>query len=299
MATKEQSLERERIKALGELLIAECRADEPNFDTLRSLCVNGADVCYKHAAALHWAVKGNKYPLVSFLIDNGILNEQVSISLIANMCNNKGFNEQTEPKFFEVLDSVRRATGGGSIDVFVPYINAMAVAGRLDKLRELGKRYFLSESEIANAIYIRIIFEIVLSAHDEMLDFINSRVNWQTAEALDLAVSGGDWVVLEYLLGGGKVTATPGESAVSHAIVGGFAEVLDILLHCGYSFNRNPKFLKQASRAAFNDGGRMLEYLLNHGYTILDKYDNATLRENAIADGNNAALGVLDKYAAR
>ncbi|MCI8596549.1 MAG: ankyrin repeat domain-containing protein [Clostridia bacterium] len=294
MATKEQLLQKERAKTLGELFVAECRADEPNFDTLRTMCVNGADVCYRHATALHWAAKLNNFSLVSFLIDNGVLREPVSRSIIANMCNNKGFNEELEPRFFEVLDDVRRVSGSADIDIFVPYINSMAVLGRLDKLRALMKRYFLTEAEVARSVFIRIIFEVILHAHDEMLEFINKHVEWQNQTALDLAVSGGDWVVLEYLLKSGKVGATPSDNAVGQAVFTGSTEVLDILLHCGYSFNRNPQFLKKACRAAFNDGGRMLEYMLNHGYNALDRYDNRTLRENAMLDGNAAALAVLD-----
>lgn len=296
MASKEQLLQKEREKTLGELFVSECRAENPNYDTLRTMVLNGADVCYKHAAALHWAAKGNRFSLVSFLIDNGVLKEPVSRSIIANMCNNKGFTEESEPSFFEVLDSVRRAGGDGGIDIFIPYINATAVAGRLDKLRALMKRYYLSEAEVARSIYIRIIFEIILHAHDEMLEFINKHVDWQNQAALDMAVSGGDWVVLEYLLGQGKVQASPGENAVGQAVFTGATEVLDILLHCGYTFARNPRFLKKACRAAFNDNGRMLTYMLQHGYAVTDSYDGKTLRENAMADGNAAALAVIDGW---
>ncbi|MCI8413803.1 MAG: ankyrin repeat domain-containing protein [Clostridia bacterium] len=298
MATKEQILEKERAKALGDLFVAECRADEPNFDTLRTMCLNGADVCYRHATALHWAAKLNRFSLVSYLIDNGVLREPVSRSIIANMCNNKGFTEENEPQFFEVLDNVRRVSSDGGIDIFVPYINSMAVAGRLDKLRALMKRYYLTEAEVAKSVFIRIIFEIILNAHDEMLAFINRHVEWQDRTALDLAVSGGDWVVLEYLLHSGKVDITPSEKAVSQAIFTGSTEVLDILLHCGYSFDRNPQFIKKACRAAFNDGGRMLKYMLCHGYSASDKYDGRTLRENAVLDANTAAIAVIDAGAA-
>lgn len=37
MATKEQLLAKEREKALGELFVSECRAEVPNFDTLRTM----------------------------------------------------------------------------------------------------------------------------------------------------------------------------------------------------------------------------------------------------------------------
>ncbi|MCM1236159.1 MAG: hypothetical protein NC489_39245, partial [Ruminococcus flavefaciens] len=87
---------------------------------------------------------------------------------------------------------------------------------------------------------------------------------------------------------------TPSDKAVSQAVFTGSAEVLDILLGCGYSFDRKPEFLKKACRAAFNDGGRMLKYMLAHGYTYNDSYDGKTLRENARIDGNTAALAVID-----
>ncbi|MDE6398557.1 MAG: hypothetical protein K2L51_04480 [Clostridiales bacterium] len=294
MASKEEILQKERNKTLGELFVAECRADEPNFDTLRTMVKSGADVCYKHAAALHWAAKQSKFSLVSFLVDNGVLAEPVSRSIIANICNNKGFGEADEPAFFETLDNVRRVAGDGGIDLFVPYINAMAVQGKMDKLRTLMQRYYLSEAEVAKSVYIRIIFEVILHAHDEMLAFINRHVDWQNQTALDLAVSNGDWVVLEYLLKEGKVQPAPGENAVGQAIFTGCAEVLDILSACGYSFGGNPQFLKKACRAAFNDGGRMLSYMLQHGYTSTDRYDGKTVYENALADGNEAALAVLN-----
>ena len=294
MASREKALEKERERALGELFVAECRAPEPNFDALRTMCLNGANVCYRNATALHWAAKLKRFSLVSFLIDNGVLNEPVSRSIIANMCNNKGFTEADEPEFFEVLDAVRRVSGGESIDIFVPYINSMAVAGRLDKLRTLMKRYFITETEVAKAVYIRIIFEIILGNRDEMLDFINKHVNWQDSAALDLAVSGGDWVVLEYLLKSGKVKPEPSEKAVSQAVFTGATEVLDMLMAAGYSFEHNPQFLKKACRAAFNDGGRMFNYLLLHGYGVSDVYDGRTVRENAMIDGNKAIVDIID-----
>ena len=294
MANREQALQKERERALGELFVAECRADEPNFDTLRTMCLNGANVCYRHATALHWAAKLKRFSLVSFLIDNGVLREPVSRSIIANMCNNKGFTEADEPSFFAVLDDVRRVSGGDGIDIFVPYINSMAVAGRLDKLKALMKRYYLTESEVAKSIYIRIIFEIILNNRDEMLDFVNKHVDWQDQTALDLAVSGGDWVVLEYLLGSGKVKATPSEKAVAQAVFTGATEVLDMLLSSGYSFGHNPQFLKKACRAAFNDNGRMFNYLLKYGYSAGDVYDGKTVRENAMIDGNTAIVDLID-----
>lgn len=170
----------------------------------------------------------------------------------------------------------------------------MAVQGRLDKLRALMKRYYLTEAEVAKSVYIRIIFEIILNTHDEMLEFINGHVDWQDPTALDLAVSGGDWVVLEYLIKGGKVKLEPSEKAVSQAIFTGSTEVLDMLIACGYSFEHNPEFLKKAARAAFNDGGRMLKYMFAHGYSAKDCYGGKSLRDNALADGNSAALAVID-----
>lgn len=299
MASKEELLQKERAKTLGEVFVSECRAPQPNFDTLRTMCLNGADVCYKHAAALHWATKLKRFSLVSFLVDNGVLAEPVSRSMIANMCNIKGFTEADEPAFFDLLDNVRRVSGNADIDLFVPYINSMAVIGRMDKLRTLMQRYFLSEAEVAKSVYIRIIFEIILHAHDEMLEFINKHVAWQDQAALDMAVSGGDWVVLEYLLKSGKVQVKPSENAVGQAVFTGSTEVLDMLQACGYSFAHNPQFLKKACRAAFNDGGRMLKYMFAHGYAPMDRYDNRTVRENALADNNTAALAVLDAIAAQ
>ncbi|MCI8458794.1 MAG: hypothetical protein HFE46_03925 [Clostridia bacterium] len=299
MASKEELLQKERERTLGDLFVAECRTESPNYDTLRTMVLNGADVCYRHAAALHWAAKQNKFSLVSFLVDNGVLREPVSRSIIANICNNKGFGEKDEAAFFEVIDNVRRVSGDGGIDLFVPYINSMAVQGKTDKLRALMQRYYLSEAEVAKSVYIRIIFEIILHAHDEMLAFINRHVDWQDRTALDLAVANDDWVVLEYLLKEGKVAARDvGENAVGQALFSGATAVLDILLHCGYSFDRNPRLLKKACRAAFNDGGAMFRYVLAHGYSVNDTYDGKSIRENAAIDGNAAVLAVLNGAAA-
>lgn len=294
MASREQQLEKDRQKALGELLVSECRAAEPNLESLETMLYSGADVCFSHAKALYWAAKELKFETVRFLIRHGALAEPIAASYVAKMCDNKGFDEQCEPAFFEILDYCRDKVGGGYMQLFEPYINGMAVSGRMDKLRALMKRYYLTEAEVVGCIYIRIIFEIVLNADDEMLAFINRHAQWMDQSAFDLAVSSGDWLVLEYIIG--KVGCmTPGETAVAQAVYAGSFAVLDILLHHGYSFSRNPLYLKKACRAAFTDNCAAVDYLLKHGYTVADTYDGRSILQNAERDGNEALKTYLTR----
>lgn len=296
MIAAENRLVKDRQKALGELLVSECRSAEPVIAALSAMVENGADVCYGNSKPLYWAAKNLNFSVVKFLIEHGALAHPASINYVADMCEKKGFGEKHEDDFFALLDVCRKKAGADYMTLFTPYINGMAVAGRADKLKMLMNRYYLTEAEVAGCIYTRIIFEVVLQCHDEVLGLINRHVKWQTAENFNLAVRTGDWVVLEYMLGHGSLYP-PEESAVCAAIMGGFFEVLDLLCANGFDFARKPLYLKKACRAAFGDAGTAaIAYLFAHGYTAEDCYDGLSITQNAQKDGNDKLLEFLRTY---
>ncbi|MCL2798494.1 MAG: hypothetical protein FWD58_10700 [Firmicutes bacterium] len=290
MDYKQRQMEKERQKALNDLLVAECKGAQTNFESIRNLLAGGADICYKFAEPLRWAAKLGNFPLVKFLIENGALAAEISLTYIAKMCDHK-FSDESEPQFFEILD-IAKVKAGGDIALFAPYINHMALAGRLSRLYNLMERYGLTESEVCAAVENRVIFELVQLNHDETLAFIERHRKWITPEAFDGAVAGGEWIVLEYMLNKDGYQK-PSDTAVAKAVYDGYFEVLDILTHNGYDFERKSLFLEKACRAAYSRGTKSLEYLLKHGYTVLDVYRGKTVLENAEADKNEPLLRFL------
>ena len=292
---KQKQLEKERVKALCDLLVAECKSPHPNLDSVRTILNSGADIHYKYAEPMRWATKLNHFELVKFLIGNGALNTEIARSYISKMCDHK-FSDKIEPQFFEILDIARANAGGDYMTLFTPYINHMAVYGKIEKLRALQTRYYLTEAEIASVIEVRIIFEIVLNNHDEMLNFVERHKKWISQESFDSAVSAGEWIVLEYMVHKNGFL-TPSDAAVAKAVYDGYFEVLDILTHNGYKFERKALFLEKACCAAFSKGTRSLEYLLRHGYSVSDIYRGKTLFEHADEDQNEPLLRFLKNSA--
>ncbi len=293
----EERLAKERKKAFGDLLINECKASEPNYAAINALIENGADVTYQNAKCLMWASKRLDYKLIKFLVRSGVLECKVAINYIADTCNKKGFTDEKEAEFFEVLDEIKRTSDVDYLAIFTPYINAQAVSGKIEKLRKLMARYYLTEAEIVSCIYTRIIFEVVLHEHEEVLKLINAHNKWMNEENFNLAVRTGDWVTLEYMLEKG-VYFTPEETAISAAVMGGFFEVLDLLIANGFTFGEKPIFLKKACRAVFGETGlTAVKYLFEHGYTQNSRYDGADVRANAVKDDNVVLLEFLENYA--
>lgn len=287
---KQKQLEKERLKALCELLVAECKSPYVNLDSVRTILSSGADINYKYSEPLRWACKLHNFMLVKFLIGHGALDAPIARTYIAQMCDHK-FTDQLEPAFFEILDTAH-SKSGDYMALFTPYINNMAVHGRLDKLRSLQKRYYLTEAEIVNVIERRVIFEIVLHNHDEILAFIERHKNWCDAESFESAVDSGEWIVLEHIIQKGGYIA-PSDKAVAKAVYDGNFEVLDMLHGCGYDFGRKPLFLEKACRAAFSKGTKSLEYLLKRGYSLSDSYNGKTVLQNAEKDKNEPLLAYL------
>ena len=290
MDNRQKQIEKERMRALGDLLCAECKSPQASLDGVRNLLESGAEACYKFSEPLRWAAKRCDFALVRLLIEKGALCSPVSLTYVAKMCDYK-YSDETEPQFFEVLD-IAKEKSGDYIALFTPYINFMAVNGRLSKLYALIERYKLTEAEIVDAIENRIIFEIILNNHDETLAFIERHRKWITQEAVDGAVSSGEWLVLEYMVKTGEYQK-PSDAAVAKAVYDGSFEVLDILFHHGYSFLRNPLFLEKACRAAYSKGTKSLEYLLRRGYTVSDVYKGKTVLDNAYEDKNEPLLKFL------
>jgi hypothetical protein len=289
---RQRQLEKERKKALGDVLVAECRSDAHSLANVAALIAGGADISYKNSRPLYFATKLHKFDLVKYLIDNGALEPEIAAVYISTMCDFKGFDDGMEPAFFEILDAAHEKTGD-RMTLFTPYINGMAVAGRLDKLRALMKRYYLTEREVVSVIYLRIIFEIVIAGYDEILKFIERHKKWIDQASFDLSVSTNEWIVLEHIVENSDLRV-PSDAAVAEAVYQGSFETLTILEKTGYDFSGKPLFLEKACRAAYSNGTQSFEFLLRHGYSARDIYNGKSVREHAVEDNNTPLLGWLD-----
>ena len=292
---KQTQLDKERTKALGEVLVAECRAEDYSLESIDNILLSGADVNYGNSRPLYWATKLHKFDLVKYLIKHGALSTGIARTYISTMCDYKGYTDEKEAEFFEILDLVHSHTGD-YMTLFTPYINNMAVNGRLDKIRALMGRYYLTEREVVLVIYPRIIFEIVNGGYDEMLAFIEKHKQWTDKANFDLCVSTGDWGVLEYFIEKTDLR-TPSDTAVGQAVYEGYFEVLSILDKTGYDFSNKPLLLEKACRAAYGKGTKSLEFLLKHGYKLTDKYKGKTILEHAIADKNEPLIKFINECA--
>ncbi len=281
---KQTQLDKERAKALGDVLVAECKSADYSLESIDTMLQNGADVNYGNSRPLYWATKLHRFDLVKYLIEHGALSTDIARTYISTICDYKGFSDDKEPEFFEILDLANSKTGD-YMALFTPYINNMAVNGRLDKIYALMERYYLTEREIVSVIYVRIIFEIVNGGYADMLEFIEKHKNWMDKAAFDLCVSTGDWGVMEYFIEKTDFRI-PSDTAVGQAVYEGYFEVLTILDKTGYDFSKKPMFLEKACRAAYGKGTKSLEFLLERGYSINDKYKGKTLLEHAEEDKN-------------
>lgn len=289
---KQKKLEKERQKALNELLVAECKSPHANLDSVKTILDSGADIHHKDSTPLYWATRRNNFELIKFLITNGALEQcENARRHISKICDHK-FTDKLEPAFFEILD-ITHSRVGDFMTLFTPYINNMVVHGRLDKIRALQKRYYLTEKEIVEVIELRVIFEVVIHKFLGMLEFIERHKVWIDQRSFDSAVDSGEVVVFEYMLAKGKFF-TPSDASIAKAVYEGFFEILDRLVEYGYSFERKPLFLEKACRTAFSNGPAALAYLLQHGYTLNDIYKGKTIQEHAEIDKNKPLLVFLE-----
>jgi len=292
---KQKQLERERQKALNDLLVAECKSKHANLDSVSTLLDTGADVCYKNSTPLYWATRRQNFELIKFLIQKGALEQcENARRHISKICDFK-FNDKVEPAFFEILDITHSRTGD-FMSLFTPYINHMIVNGHLEKIRNLQRRYYLTESEIVDVVELRVIFEVVINDFKGALEFIEKHKNWIDQKSFDSAVGGGELAVLEYMLSKDKYF-TPADPAVAKAVYDGYFDILDILIACGYDFMRKPLFLEKACRASFGKDTQSLDYLLQHGYTLSDIYNGKSITEHARLDKNEVLLEFLQSCA--
>lgn len=234
MANKLQQLNIDKVKALGELFVQECREASPNLQTLQIMLDNGAPITYNHAKSVYWTAKDFKFDALNFLVDNGALEERVCKTYISNICNYKNYKiveEAIEPEYFAVMEKCVDFYGS-RIDIFTPYIIYMAVHGQVDKLENLMKRYYLSEKEIAQAIPVPIILEIIMHNYTNVLNFINKRVEWITQDVFDRVVETGDWLSLEYIINNSQLRSCSIKS-LDRAKKNKHTAVLEILKHMG------------------------------------------------------------------
>lgn len=287
----DNKLSKDRLKALGDMLSSECKNPNSDESTLEPIVSAGADVCYAFSKPLKFAAKALNFKAVNYLLKEGALKLAMSYKYVSQMCESKGFNDSFEPQYFELIDYC--VTHGGNLnDMLTEYINYSANRGRMDRLEFLMNKYSLSPDFVADNVHIRIIFDLILNAHDAVLQFVSAHRQWVSQESFDLAVYSGDWVVLEYFLHNSSYRK-PSPEAVAQSIFTNSFPVLDMLIAEGFSFNKNPFYLKKACRAALGGDVSALTYLLKRGYSVNDKYDGATIKENAEKDGNTAVLEFL------
>ena len=292
--TKTTKLERERVRALNDLLIAECKKEDANMDSIKNILTSGADIHYKNSTALYWATRKHNFTLIKFLISKGALESCDNARRhISKICDYR-FNDSVEPAFFQILD-LAHSRVGDFMTLFTPYINNIVVHGKLDKIKELQKRYSLTDIEIAGVIELRVVFEVVINNFIEMLAFIEKHKVWIDQKSFDSAVDSGELVVLDYMLSQG-LYYTPADAAVAKAVYDGFFEVLDRLFDNGYNFERKALFLEKACRAAYDKGLDRLEYLLKRGYTLADTYKGKSILEHAIDDKNDSLIKFLRAF---
>lgn len=296
MEVKQNKLEKERNKALGDLLVAECKSKSVDInaqlETIETILTSGAMIDYKNSQPLYFACKLHKFGLVKYLIDKGACVSGIARSYIATMCDYKGFNDELEPQYFEILDMVHTKTGD-YMGLFTPYINSMAVSNRYEKLAMLAKRYYLSDYEVVDVIHTRIVFEMVKSQQDDMLEYISSHKRWINKDTFELAISSGESEVLIYMIESGEYFE-PSDEVVSKAVYEGFFDCLNALLLCGYSFNRKEVFLEKACRATLTRGTKSIEYLLHNGYAVGDMYKGKTMLQHAEIDGNEPLIAFFE-----
>ena len=289
---KQKQLERERQKALNDLLVAECKSPHANLDSVKTILDSGANINYKDSTPLYWATRRLNFDLIKFLIANGALEPcENARRHISKICDYK-FTDKIEPLFFEILDITHNRVGD-FMNLFTPYINNMVVHGRLDKIRALQKRYYLTEKEIVDVVELRVIFEVVINGYSQMLEFIDRHKNWIDQKSFDSAVDSGELVVLNHMLSKGHYY-TPSDASIAKAVYDGYFELLDRLIEYGYNFERKPLFLEKACRTAFSNGPSSLAYLLQHGYSVLDIYNGKTILEHAEADKNKPLIVFLE-----
>ena len=284
-------LEKQRIRALNDLLIAECKKKDANLESIKSILEGGADIHYKNSTALYWACRRHNFALIKFLISRGALepceNARRHISKICDY----GFSDKVEPAFFEILDLTHSRVGDFMM-LFTPYINNLVVEGRLEKIKELQNRYSLTDVEIVNVVELRVIFEVVTRGLALMLAFIERHASWIDQKSFDSAVDSGELVVLDYMLAKGHYY-TPADAAIAKAVYEGFFDILNRLFEHGYSFERKELFLEKACRAAYDKSTDRLIYLLKHGYTLTDTYKGKSIFEHAIDDKNVSLIEYL------
>jgi len=291
---REKQLEKARVKTLGEVLVAECKSKTTSIDALRSMLKEGAEVTYNNSKPIFVAAKELKFDVVNFLIEKGALKCPIAFSYVSKMVDFKGYKDELhEEVYFSLLDTLIALDPSQKHKILESYINAMCVQGKLPKLLNMLARFNISHYEVANIVSPRIICEVVVREHFDILAFIEMHNKWITQEALDSAVRSNEWLTLEYILKHSDLRI-PNEKAVGEAIYAGHFEVLHILEKIGYNFYKqvtgkdgaHPLFLERAARSAMFNNTNGIKFLFEHGYGPSDSYNGKTLVENAIDDKN-------------
>lgn len=257
----------------------------------------GANVHARGGRAMLDACKRFNYEVIKTLADFGALSQSIARKYLGSMCDYKGFDKTDLQQFFAMIDYAISITGSDD-NYLEPYINNRAAAGDMAGLQAFKSRFTLSDVYVAQHIYPRIIFEVINNRHDDILTYVTSHRDWIDKSCFDSAVAGGEQDVLAYIIDRSDFYL-PSRQAAATALFAGRTGVLDMLSDIGYDFEgRDEFFLEKACRATMTTGFAPLEYLLEHGYTLNDKYRGRTVLENALIDGNTQLAAYVRIYGA-
>ncbi len=247
---------KEKQKELNKQFLELCKQKDNQglvIADIDNIIGEGADITASGCKAMYLAAKNHNFALIDFLIDHGILANNLARGYLAAMCDFGEFSK-VKDRYFDELDKAISITGF-SPDYLIPYINCAFVHGEHDDALLLSDKYPISRTEIVNNIHIRIIFEMIDKDLFDGLAIVNGYRDWIDEKSFGVAVSGGNVKVMSYMLAKKDLEAPL--SAVCDAIFQGYKDALDLL-----DLQPNPVFKKQAEASKASD---MVDYLSARG----------------------------------
>lgn len=290
--------EKLRRDALGRELAELCKERDRKGvapERAESLIYQGADVNFKASKPIYNAVKAYNFALIKKLIDFGALDSATSRAYLAAMCERGGFNEKREQAFFDCIDYAIAKTGF-DMAYLTAYINTMLLGGKLNKVLTKLSRYGISVKTAADNVYLRVIFELIEKDLARELKFVEDYREWMDAQALSIAVAGGETKVAAYILFS-RADLSPTRESVARAVFKGHIDVLEVLTENGFSL-KDELYLKNACKA-FPTNPESLEFLFKNGYTFIDEYDGKSIYRNAVEENNLPLVNFLRSLGVR
>lgn len=273
--------------SMGQELI-ECskqKKDKPlHLAKAEELLSAGADVNFKGARPMYFAVKAYNFPFIKLLIRFDCLQNDLSRKYLAGMCERGGFNKKREEGFFDIIDYAIAKTGF-DIMYIQPYINVMLLSGQVAKIKLAAEKFSLTMAQVLKEVPQMIIFEAINCGQLESVRLLDTYLNWQEG-AIDVATATGQNKVTEYILNRDR-QAVPTKESIIRAISLGHTEMLKILDFYGVSL-ADELYIKAAAEC-FNAYREPLKFLADKGVLHIG-YDGRGVYENALILGNKELL---------